>query len=139
MIIVIAIGLCILGFGGRWLKKRHDRKQDRTRQGFNTGITSRSAPVDDDKAGGSSSDSAAAFEAGGGRDSPARTREAFMPYGYGYTRSEPWNGDGRVSPITQGGTPFEDMEKGEPPSLSAGDSSAQGKLRRVMVRERSLR
>lgn len=144
MIIVIALGLLILGFGGRWLKKRHDRKRDQNRLGFNAGITSRSAPVTEDKAGVSGGTAgAAALGPGSIADSPARTRDAFMPYGYGYTRSESRNHTGRESPVTRGGTPFEEMEKGAPRAVSPSDSAVgggvAGKMRRVLVREKSVR
>lgn len=142
MIIVIALGLSILGFGGRWLKKRYDRKHDQTRTGFNAGITSRSAEVSDEKVVPSSS-GAAAFEAGSMTGSPARTREAFMPYGYGYKRSESRNGTGEEGTLTRGGTPFEELEKGEAAGESVGedtgDQGVKGKMRRVLVSERSIR
>lgn len=146
MIIVIAIGLVALGFGGRWLKKRHDRKRDQNSHAFNAGITSRSARVADDKAADSSaSDKTTPFLPAASGNSPARTRENFMPYGYGYTRGGSRNGEAineSESSVTRGGTPFEEMEKGPDPSpwknSPHDESGVRGKMRRVLVRERSI-
>lgn len=89
MIIVLAIVLPLISVLGLWLKRRHDRKQDIPRTGFNAGITSHVGTE------GKTADpipaaigTEAVHPAHTGRDSPARTREAFMPYGYGYNRSE---------------------------------------------------
>lgn len=150
MIIVIAVGLIILGFVGRWLKRRHDRKQDQIREGFNSGITGRSASGPLTETAQHANDSsflsgggATAAESGSGRDSPVRTREAFMPYGYGYTRSEsrlagqeyPSN-----SPLARGGTPMDEMEKsaGYEAPAETPSSNPRSKSRRVLVRERSM-
>jgi hypothetical protein len=134
MIIVLAIGLTILGVGGRWLKKRHDRKQDRISGGFNSGITERNPQMSGPNNGPDSS-FVGDVEPTGGRDSPMRTREAFMPYGYGYTRSESRlasHSQEKGSPLARGTTPVGELERnvGE-------DSAPRKKSRRVLVRERS--
>ena len=134
MILVIAVGLLALGFGGRWLKKRHDRKADRISSSFNTGVTSHTMP------GGRVNDSQiSGVGMADGRNSPSRTREAFMPYGYAYTRSESRLGSGSPipsilisdvscsSPLAQGGNNSNDLEKAAPE-----------KSRRVKVRERLM-
>lgn len=84
---------------------------------------------------------AGGMDGGSGRNSPARTREAFMPYGYGYTKSESRlasheQGIDRItpSPLGRGGTPVGEMEKGEMPPDSA---ARQGK--KTLVRERDPR
>jgi hypothetical protein len=150
MIIVIAVGLIVLGFVGRWLKRRHDRKQDQIREGFNSGITARSAsgPLPDVAQHGNDSSfmsggGAAGQESGSGRDSPARTREAFMPYGYGYTRSESrlaGQEHAGNSPLVRGGTPMDEMEKaaGLGAHAETPSSNPRSKSRRVLVRERSM-
>ncbi len=127
MIIVLAVGLLILGFGGRWLKKRHDRKQDRITGGFNSGITD---PTRFARSNPSMAQAAPAHMSG--RDSPMRTREAFMPYGYGYARSESQLG-GTGSPLARGGTPVGDLERAD----AMEEAAPKGKARRVLVRERS--
>lgn len=113
MVIVLAIALLTLGFVGRWAKKRHDRKRDQIREGFNSGITSRGANngFDNDKLAPPSNTRA------GATDSPARTRDAFMPYGYGYSRGA----------------------RGDSPEIEQGGrfGSAKGKLKGVFVREKS--
>lgn len=129
MIIVLAVGLTLLGFGGRYLKKRHDRKRDAITGGFNTGITTRSAgdpkapqpPMSQSNINDSGVLEPAPLPTG--RDSPARTREAFMPYGYGYTRSESRlgsQGQGQgagvertASPLARGATPVGELERGD--------------------------
>lgn len=134
MIIVLALGLTILGVGGRWLKKRHDRKQDRINGGFNTGITERNQEMSGPNNGPSSS-FVGGEQPAGGRDSPMRTREAFMPYGYGYTRSESRlasQGHEKGSPLARGTTPVGELERNAP-----DDSASRKKSRRVLVRERS--
>lgn len=78
---------------------------------------------------------------GSGRNSPARTRDAFMPYGYAYSRSESRLGskqavnEQRGSPLARGDT---DLEK-EAAGAAAGTLEA-GKKRskRVLVRERGV-
>lgn len=88
MVIVLAIGFSLLAWLLMWLKRRHDRKQDIVKGGFNAGVTERSTPA----TGGNEEKNASSLVVtpmhGSGRNSPARTREAFMPYGYGYARSE---------------------------------------------------
>jgi hypothetical protein len=138
MVIVVAIGLLILGFGGRWLKKRHDRKQERLSESFNAGITTRGTPV----AANNVNDSHVSdMDPNGGRNSPSRTRDAFMPYGYGYTRSESrlgsYNNNDRSSPLARGATPVNDLEKaGGMSSVTPEDPNK--KSRRVKVRERLM-
>ncbi|KAK3723870.1 hypothetical protein LTR37_001354 [Vermiconidia calcicola] len=139
MVIILAVGLTILGFGGRWLKKRHDRKQDRINGGFNEGITTRGPPM---SSANNVHDSAVTVggdvDPSNGRNSPSRTREAFMPYGYGYTRSESRLASGGIdrggSPLARGGTPLHEVEKGP---AETPESLPKKKSRRVMVRERS--
>ena len=114
-----------VGVGGRYWKKRHDRKRDAIRGGFNQGITTRNAgPADDPNQSG-------VLEPAGGRDSPMRTRENFMPYGYGYTRSESRLGSHGDS-LARGATPVNELEKG-----GAEEGTPRKKSRRVLVRERS--
>ena len=134
MIIVLFVGLLVLGFGGRWLKKRHDRKQDRINESFNAGITTRGPQM----SGADNVHDSTPAVANDGRNSPSRTREAFMPYGYGYTRSESRlanQGGDRGSPLARGGTPTNELEKSE--AGQTGDSAPRKKSRRVLVRERS--
>ena len=130
MVIVVAVGLLVLGFGGRWLKKRHDRKQDRMSAGFNAGITTRAPPM-------AAHDSHVSGAADSGGNSPSRTRDAFMPYGYAYTRSESrlasYNNNDRSSPLARGTTPMDDLEK----SVGDVETPEDPRKRRVMVRERS--
>ncbi|KAK5173325.1 uncharacterized protein LTR77_002006 [Saxophila tyrrhenica] len=141
MIIVLAIGLTALGVGGRWLKKRHDRKQDAITAGFNTGITTRSNgpenPPPMSQAQDPSFVGSGEIEPAGGRDSPVRTRDAFMPYGYGYTRSESRNAsagfDRAQSPLARGTTPVNELERGQ----GEASRTPAKKKRRVLVRERS--
>jgi hypothetical protein len=165
MVIVLAIALSIIAILATWLKKRHDRKRDLPNTSFNEGITTRSAPTDPaltEKAAASSRNvapAAAAFSSSSpsGRNSPARTREAFMPYGYNYTRSEsrlasgsedaiervpppppagarPHESD-RASPLARGGTPVGELERGG----IEGTPTPTGQIKRkkVLVRERS--
>ncbi|KAI6804176.1 hypothetical protein KC327_g16669 [Hortaea werneckii] len=172
MIIVLFIGLLIIGLIAGWLKHRHDRKRDQIRGGFNEGITSR--PVHHHHGHGqekaamgyaagnaannssllSMNDSsqvmaappATGLEPGSGRNSPARTREAFMPYGYGYTRSESRLGSrtdvdesgatGQRSPLPKEETPTAEMERGE--KGAAGGGTRPKGQRRVLVGERSM-
>jgi len=151
MLIVLAIGLTILGLGGRWLKKRHDRKRDRISGGFNEGITTRqpeSQPPMSSNANINDTSMVGAGAGGGdldganGRNSPSRTREAFMPYGYGYTRSESrlasqGGMDRGGSPLARGGTPVNELEKQSEGQAETPEGAPRKKSRRVMVRERS--
>lgn len=152
MIIVIAIGLLILGFGGRWLKKRHDRKQDRLSGNFNAGITTRNSnqphptvpPMSSHDAANTATYSnvynngaADPNDPSGGRNSPVRTRDAFMPYGYGYTRSESRLGSNN-SPLARGTTPVGELEKAEGSRGETPESAPRKKSRRIMVREKSM-
>ncbi|EME80510.1 uncharacterized protein MYCFIDRAFT_86910 [Pseudocercospora fijiensis CIRAD86] len=126
MLIVLAILLPLLGWGAHYLKRRHDRKVDRMSGGFNAGITERAAPMS--KEGFNDSDmvaaaAAAAASSSGRPGSPARTRDQFMPYGYGYTHSDSRTG------VARGGTP--DVEKERGPAESPRNP------RRVLVREKS--
>jgi hypothetical protein len=164
MVIVLAIALSIIAILATWLKKRHDRKRDLPNTSFNEGITTRTAPTDPaltEKAGTSSRSvvpTAPAFNTSpSGRNSPARTREAFMPYGYNYTRSEsrlasgsedaiesvpplpvggarPHESD-RASPLARGGTPVGELERGGIESTPT--PTGQIKRKKVLVRERS--
>lgn len=135
MVIVVGVGLLILGFGGRWLKKRHDRKKDRMSASFNAGITTRGTPM----AASNVNDSHISAADGSGRNSPSRTRDAFMPYGYGYTRSESrlgsYNNTDRGSPLARGGTPSGDLEKADGTVSSTPENP---KSKRVKVRERLM-
>lgn len=137
MVIVVAIGLLVLGFGGRWLKKRHDRKKDRISESFNAGITTRGTPM----GSGRNVNESYISGAGDGRNSPSRTREAFMPYGYGYTRSESRLGShsnvDHSSPLARGTTPVSDLEKNGGAS-EVSPENPNGKSRRVKVRERLM-
>lgn len=157
MVIVIFVGLVVLAIVGIVLKHRHDRKADQIRGGFNEGITTRSAPMT--AVGGvgnmapesshidhTQMTTAGPSEAPSGRDSPVRTREAFMPYGYAYTRSESRLASrtdvaGRSSPLARGGTPIADQEKdagiGSLTAVTPGTDPTK-RSRRVLVRERSL-
>lgn len=142
MVVVLAVGLTALALIGLWLKRRHDRKRDQISGGFNAGITERTAPMSNP-----SLNASGAIASGGmdGRSSPARTRDAFMPYGYGYNRSESRLGsshqvqDDRRSPLARGETPMGEMEKDAGMSTLAPPESEPGrkKSRRVLVRERS--
>ena len=164
MVIVLAIALSLIAILATWLKKRHDHKRDLPNTSFNEGITTRTAPTDPaltEKAGNSSRSvvpAAPAFNTSpSGRNSPARTREAFMPYGYNYTRSEsrlasgsedaiesvpplpvggarPHESD-RASPLARGGTPVGELERGGIDSTPT--PTGQIKRKRVLVRERS--
>lgn len=164
MLIVIFFGLLLFALAAVLLKRRHDRKADQPREGFNAGITTRSTPMTDmGKSRGGHGDgpadstfmsnasnsqvmmtTAGGLEAGSGRNSPARTRDAFMPYGYGYARSESRlasHGDGGAQNFSmpgRGGTPVRELEK----EVGMGGGSAEApekRQRRVLVRERSAR
>lgn len=157
MVIVIVVGLVLLSIVGVFLKRRHDRKADRIRGGFNEGITTRSAPMsvvsgvgdaapESRHIGDTQIPAAGPSEQIGGRDSPVRTREAFMPYGYAYTRSESRLASrtdvaGRSSPLARGGTPMGELEKDAgmgPLNAATPDSHKAKQPRRVLVRERSV-
>lgn len=148
MLIVLFIALLALALLAIWLKKRHQRKQDQVKSSFNEGITTRSAPsgaaldspmkqVDRAAVSGPYAQSASVLESG--RNSPARTRDAFMPYGYGYARSESRTGSRGNLPedaIQRAGSP---LARAQTPGEGAvaGKSAEAGKKRRVLVRERS--
>ncbi|WPG99041.1 Hypothetical protein R9X50_00184600 [Acrodontium crateriforme] len=147
MLIVLFVGLLAFALIAFWLKRRHDRKKDLIRHGFNAGITSRSGPkptappLDTSHANHSQKMVAANIGGGNGRNSPARTREAFMPYGYGYARSESRlashdKGFDRItpSPLGRGATPVGQMEKGE---ISPVSVAGHGK--KTIVRDRDSR
>lgn len=159
MLIVLAIALSIIAILATWLKKRHDRKRDNPNTSFNEGITTRSAPYPPgEKDDGAPQPPAPEFNASAnGRNSPVRTREAFMPYGYNYTRSESRFGSGSEdaiekipppvvtagplasgssSPLARGATPVNELEKGG----QEGTPTPTGKIKRkkVLVRERSV-
>lgn len=161
MLIVLAISLSLIAILGTWLKKRHDRKRDQINTSFNEGITTRSAPNHNSSEKGDGPSQASVVPVfnppTNGRDSPVRTREAFMPYGYNYTRSEsrlasgsddaieklppPVVGggplaSGRSSPLARGATPVGDLENGTVQSTPT--SASQGKRKKVLVRERSV-
>jgi hypothetical protein len=152
MVIVLAIALSIIAILATWLKKRHDRKRDSP--------NTRTAPTDPalTEKSRSAAPAAPAFTSSSpsGRNSPARTRSAFMPYGYNYTRSEsrlasgsedaiervppppvgarPHESD-RASPLARGGTPVGELERGG----IEGTPTPTGQIKRkkVLVRERS--
>ncbi|CAK4034416.1 Hypothetical predicted protein [Lecanosticta acicola] len=137
MLIVLAIAFPIMGFLAAWLKRRHDRKQDQIREGFNAGITSRSAgPMGNHENNSSAVAPAAVGESG--QSSPKRTRDAFMPYGYGYNRSESRFGskqavgDDRRSALASGEVAAGDQEK-----RGAAGTPGKRKSKGVLVRERS--
>ncbi|KAK1083718.1 hypothetical protein LTR33_003093 [Friedmanniomyces endolithicus] len=123
MLIVLFAALLLLALLATCLKRRHDRKADQIREGFNTGITTRStgtAPMSvvPASANTTTQDMSALGPSGSGRNSPARTREAFMPYG--------------------GGTPVGELEKEV--GFQGSEGAPRGKkTRRVLVRERSVR
>ena len=170
MVIVLAIALAIIAVLATWLKKRHDRKRDEPNTSFNEGITTRTAPSDPKlgqaekpEASGAMPPVAPAYNISpNGRNSPIRTREAFMPYGYNYTRSESRLASGasasddaieqvqppppvvaagllesgRSSPLARGSTPVGELEKGG----IEGTPTTTGHVKRkkVLVRERSV-
>ena len=155
MLIVIFVGLLLLALIAVWLKRRHDRKADQVTSGFNQGITSRTTAMSQHPRGAPNGPAgldaiAAATPAnvvgsGSGRNSPARTREAFMPYGYGYARSESRlasrgevNQYERASPLARGGTPMNELEKqADLSGTTAQETPTNKKSRRVLVRERT--
>lgn len=170
MVIVLAIALAFIAVLATWLKKRHDRKRDLPNTSFNEGITTRTAPPDPrlghpekPEASGSLPPAAPAFNnSPNDRNSPVRTREAFMPYGYNYTRSEsrlasgasasddaieqvqpppPVTAtrplaNGRSRPLARGATPVGDLEKGGVEGTPT--PTGQVKRKKVLVRERSV-
>ncbi|PPJ52270.1 hypothetical protein CBER1_10267 [Cercospora berteroae] len=150
MLVVLVIAFPLIAWGAVVLKRRHDRKQDQINGGFNEGITTR-PPMSDNNMNSSwsaknreqkliqswhrstaSIPMAAAGPSGSGRNSPQRTREAFMPAGYGYSRSSSRN-DSRqgVHPLARGETPADIVERGP-------NDAGSGKGKRVMVREKSV-
>ena len=164
MLIVLAIGLSALAILGTWLKRCHDRKRDEPNTSFNEGITTRTAPSNPNLGGMSEKTNSSAAPippaapglspSASGRNSPIRTREAFMPYGYNYTRSESRLASGasasqdaiesvpppnvgandRSIPLARGGTPVGELEKGG----VEGTPTGQFKRKKVLVRERSV-
>ncbi|KAK0304376.1 hypothetical protein LTR01_007477 [Friedmanniomyces endolithicus] len=154
MLLVLFAALVLLALLATCLKRRHDRRADQVREGFNAGITTRStgtAPMSVVPASANTTiaDMSALGPSGSGRNSPARTREAFMPYGYAYTRSESRLaaaaaadahgavGPGWRSPLARGGTPVGELEKEV--GFQGSEGAPRGKkTRRVLVRERSV-
>jgi hypothetical protein len=170
MVIVLAIALAFIAILATWLKKRHYRKRDEPNTSFNEGITTRTAPLDPKlgqaekpEASGSVPPVAPAYKISpNGRNSPMRTREAFMPYGYNYARSESRLASGasasedaieqvpppppvvaagplasgRSSPSARGGTPAGELEKGGIEGTPT--PTGQPKRKKVLVRERSV-
>ena len=149
MLIALFVGLLLLALIAVFFKRRYDRKQDQIKSGFNAGITSRSAPMppstgDMSYANDSQEMAGALGPSHDGRESLARTRDSFMPYGYGYTRSESrlsahqhGAGQGRRSPLARGETPVGDLEKDV--GIARADAIAPAKRqKRVLVRERSM-
>ena len=133
MLIVLAILLPAIGVGAVFLKRRHDRKMDQIRGGFNAGITERAGPMKDPAANQSGSLAAGGISASG-RNTPTRTRDAFMPYGYGYSRSESRIGSqSNIHPAERGMTPHNDAEKGE-----ASGAAKKKSKNKVLVRERDV-
>ena len=138
MIIVIALGLGAAGAIGVWLKRRHQRKQDQIRGGFNAGITERAQPMSQNKGLDSPGAFAPTAAAASGSNSPARTRDAFMPYGYGYSRSESHvapQADDRRSPMTRGGSPYEDLDREASRPMMA---DRERNSKKAVAHERSL-
>ncbi|USW58126.1 hypothetical protein Slin15195_G114450 [Septoria linicola] len=134
MLIILAIAFPLIAWGAIWLKRRHDRKQDQVTSGFNAGITERQPPMSDKDLNRSTTSipASGAGISGSGRNSPQRTRDAYMPYGYGYSRSDSRNsGRQGVHPLARGETPVEMVERGP-------HDPASGKGKRVLVREKSL-
>jgi hypothetical protein len=137
MLIVLAICLPLLAVLATWLKRRHDRKRDRMYGGFNAGITERSAPMTQNspKLGGepSRAGSGAVTAEGSRSASPTRTRESFMPYGYGYTRS-----DSRVTSQRQDtrAATSSPLAQGVESSAEMSETNANKGKQRVRVRER---
>ena len=156
MLIGLLCGLLLFAAILVYLKRRHDRKVDDPSQSFNAGITTRAPPMtestyNNDGAGArhgirdssylsstSQHQQAGSLEAGSGsgRNSPARTREAFMPYGYNYTRSESRlgsrgeDGSGQQQRVP---SPLGRAVEGE------AEDGREGKgKRRVLVRERDM-
>lgn len=145
MLIVLFIGLLGLALLAIWLKKRHERKQDQIKSSFNEGITTRSAPATLDSpmkqveptVSGPYAQSGSVLESG--RNSPARTRDAFMPYGYGYARSESRLGNNLPEDaIQRAGSSLAKTQVPEEEGGAANKSAEAGKRRRVLVRERSV-
>lgn len=119
MLIVLAIGLLTFALVAMWLKARHERRGDHIKGSSNSGITTQRLPDMADAKGGMGSisvlettftnttadTSTGRIDPASGRNSPVRTRDAFMPYGYGYSRSESRlasnSGDDRRSPLAQ--------------------------------------
>lgn len=130
MLIILAIAFPLIAWGAIVLKRRHDRKRDQITGGFNAGVSERT--VNDSRLEVSAANT---FD-GSGRNSPARTRDAFMPYGYGYSRSASRNAsqtavnEANRHPLSRGQTPMGDMEK------DIGTSPPKGK-KKILVREKS--
>lgn len=142
MLIVLAIVLPAIGLLAHWFKRRHDRKRDQITSGFNDGITSRSGPMAKPDANNSGVAGSGIVE-GSGRNSPARTRDAFMPYGYGYSRSESRLEsqqafhDDRRSPLAHAETPDAEKEAAMGSAETPQTQASKRRSRRVLVRERS--
>lgn len=104
MVIVIVFGFLLVALIGVLLKRRYERKRDLPTTSFNEGITTRATPAPDSTR--SRNVASGGYETGEARDTPSRTREAFMPYGYSYSRSE-----NRLASRSGARTPGDDMEK----------------------------
>ncbi|KAK3109667.1 hypothetical protein LTR53_016827 [Teratosphaeriaceae sp. CCFEE 6253] len=149
MLIVLFVALLLLALVAVWLKRRHDRKADQIREGFNTGITNRSAPMTVPSAHDGAHDASVSqimsggLEAGSGRDTPTRTRDGLMPYGHSL-RSESRLSSrghdigGRKSPLARGGAPVGELEKDAGTDIMPDGAPPPKKTRRVLVRERSV-
>lgn len=131
MLVILAIAFGLLIWLLIWLKRRHERRQDAAPSAFNEGITMRTATMD-------STTQPVAMQPSSGRDSPMRTRDAFMPYGYGYSRSES-RLESRSNVIDT------TLSKGSPlaNATTAADMEKErgtpvGKKKRIYVRERSM-
>lgn len=131
MLIVIIIGLGLFIWLLIWLKRRHERKEDAAPAAFNAGITTRTTPM-------ASTTQAVAMDPSSGRDSPARTRDAFMPYGYGYARSESRLGSRTnvADSHLAKGSPLATTTTITDPEKDTG--TPVGKKKRIYVRERSM-
>ncbi|OQN96637.1 hypothetical protein B0A48_17277 [Cryoendolithus antarcticus] len=174
MLILLFVLLLLIALIAVWWKRRHDRKQDLVTSSFNPGITSRSVPrpaqgpemgeaqhhasgsmlgFDGTSAaggtgGGTLGGAAAGAVGGSGRHTPTRTRDAYMPYGYGYARSE--SRPASQSYVDQSDTIQSVAESGRGGEAGRGagegayagevvEGSAKKGKGRVLVRERDAR
>jgi hypothetical protein len=112
MVIILALLLGLFAWLLTFLKKRHDRNRDKITGCFNAGITKHNHHFDHEKGGSGNNNippNTLHPSSASGRNSPARTREAFMPYGYGYTSSESRVGS-RTDVADRGAIPLEEKK-----------------------------